>query len=144
MKGLREDILSAAAVLSVPLALALAFPREAICFAASRDAARSKSSDSIVFLDASAAAKALRMTKILPRSERGGIAADLLPAELPGADAASMTSVDLQRSPARPSVIESGLSPFLPSRRAEAPTRISGGEAVDELPFPRNELLKLN
>ena len=145
MKGLREDLLSVAAVLSVLLALALAFPREAICFVASRDDARGMSTDSIVFLDASAAAKALRATKILPRGERGGIAADLLPAELPGPDAVSMMSVDLQRRPPRPSVVESGLSPFLPSRRAPSPVRISGGKKADDgLPFPRSELLKLN
>lgn len=144
MKGLREDLLSVAAVLSVPLALALAFPREAIGFAASRDDERGVSTDSIVFLDVSAAAKALRAAKILPRGEGGGISADLLPAELPGPDAASMMSVDLQRCPSRPSVVESGLSPFLPSRRAPAPVRISGGKTEDGLPFPRSELLKLN
>ena len=144
MKGLREDLLSVAAVLSVLLVLVLTFPREAICFVASRADAQDKSSSSIVFLDVSAVAKAMRATKILPRSERAGMSADLLPAELPRPDAASMMSVDMQRRPSSPSVVENGLSPFLPSRRAAAPARIPVGEAVDELPFPRSELLKLN
>ena len=144
MKGLRGDVLSAAAVLSVPLALALAFPREALTFAASQPEKPSVSSDSIVFLDSAAAAGIVRSAKVLPRADRSGMVLGLLPAELPGPDASMMMALDLGDRAARPSVVESGLLPFLPSRRAEAPVRIPGGEAVDELPFPRKELLKLN
>ena len=145
MKGLRGDLMSALAVLSVPLALGLAFPREAIGFDAARTAAQGEAVNAIVFLDASAAAKALRAAKVLPRNERGGgTATDLLPAELPESSAAELMSVDVRERPAQPSVVEGGLSPYLPSRRAAPPMRISGEKADAEPPFSRDELLKLN
>lgn len=142
--GLRGDVLSVLAVLSVPLALVSAFPREAVGFSASRVPARSEPANSIVFLDASAASRILHAAKVLPRNDRSGMVADLLPAELPGPDAALMISVDLHERAEPPSVIGSGIPPFLPSRRAAAPVRIPGGKADDELPFPRKELLRLN
>lgn len=146
MKGLREDILSVAAVLAVALVFASAIPRELIGFSASKDISRpSSSAASIVFLDSEAVNRAMRATRILSRHEGGGtIAADLLVTELPGLAAEPM----MPRSPRfhleRPTVIEGGMPPFLPSRRAAAPVRIPAGKDVGSLPFSRNELLKLN
>ena len=146
MKGLREDILSVVAVLAVVLGLASAIPRELIGFSARKDTGRpSSTAASIVFLDSSAVARAMRATRILSRHEGDGtVAADLLAAELPGLDAEPMMSRNPRFHLEQPTVIEGGMPPFLPSRRAAAPVRIPVGKDVGSLPFSRDELLKLN
>ena len=146
MKGFREDILSVAAVLAVALVFASAIPRELIGFSASRDIGRpSSTAASIVFLDSAAVTRAMRATRILSRHEGGGsVAADLLAAELPGQDAEPMMPRASRFSPEQPTVVEGGIPPFLPSRRAAAPNRILAGKDVGSLPFSRDELLRLN
>ena len=146
MKGLREDILSVAAVLAVALGFVSAIPRELIGFSASRaiDCPPSTAA-SIVFLDSAAVTRAMRATRILSRHEGDGtVAADLLVAELPEPVAEPMMSRTSRPHLERPTVIEGGMPPFLPSRRAAAPVRIPVGKDVGSLPFSRNELLKLN
>lgn len=143
----RGDLVSVLAVLAVPLGLAAVFPREAIGFSAADERPRGReSSVSIVFLDSSSFARAMRSTRILAKHEGGGGVADanLLPSELPGANMAPMIPMDVHGRPKEPAVVECGVPPFLPSRRAPAPVRIAGGGDEDALPFPRSELLKLN
>ena len=146
MKGFREDILSVAAVLAVVLGVASAIPRELIGFSASKDIGRSSSTvASIVFLDSASVARAMQATRILSRHEGDGtVVADLLAADLPGQDAEPMMPRASRFSPEQPTVIEGGIPPFLPSRRAAAPARIPAGKDVGSLPFSRDELLKLN
>ena len=146
MKGLREDILSVAAVLAVALGFVSAIPRELIGFSAGKDIGRPPSTAaSIVFLDSAAVARVMRTTRILSRHEGdGAVVADLLAAELPEL----VTEPMMPRAPrfhlGRPMVVEGGIPPFLPSRRAAAPVRIPAGKDVGSLPFSRDELLKLN
>ena len=146
MKGLREDFLSVTAVLAVVLGLASAVPRELIGFSASKDIGRpSSAAASIVFLDSAAVTRAMRATRILSRHEGGRtVAADLLAAELPKLVAEPMMSRAPRFHLERPTVIEGGIPPFLPSCRAVAPVRIPVGKDVGTLPFSRDELLKLN
>ena len=146
MKGLREDILSVVAVLAVVLGLASAIPRELIGFSANRDVDRPASTvASIVFLDSAAVTRAMRATRILSRHEGDGtVAADLLATELPEPVAEPMISRAPRSHLDRPTVVEGGMPPFLPSRRAAAPVRIPAGKDVGSLPFSRDELLKLN
>ena len=146
MKGFREDILSVAAVLAVALGFVLAIPRELIGFSASRDMDRPPSTAaSIVFLDSAAVTRAMRATRILSRHEGGGtVAADLLVAELPKPVAEPMMSRTSRPHFEWTTVVEGGMPPFLPSRRAAAPLRIPAGKDVGSLPFSRDELLKLN
>ena len=146
MKGFREDLFSVAAVLAVALGFALAIPREVIGFSASKDMGRPPSTAaSIVFLDSAAVTRAMRATRILSRHEGdGAIAADLLATELPGPAAEPMMSRTSRFHFEQPTIIEGGLPPFLPSRRAAAPVRIPAGKDVGSLPFSRDELLKLN
>ena len=146
MKGLREDLFSVAAVLAVALGFVSAIPLELIGFSASRDADRpSAPAASIVFLDSSSVARAMRATRILSRHEgEGTVAEDLLTAELPGREAEPMMPKVSRLRSEQPSVIEGGIPPFLPSRRAAAPVRIPAGKDVGSLPFSRDELLKLN
>ena len=146
MKGFCEDCLSVAAVLAVALGFTLSIPRELIGFSASKDIGRpSSTAASIVFLDSAAVTRAMRSTRILSRHEGDGtVAADLLAAELPESVAEPMMPRSSRLRPESPTVIEGGMPPFLPSRRAAAPIRIPAGKDVGGLPFSRNELLKLN
>ena len=147
MNGFRENILSLIAVLAVPLAFVAVFPLEAVSFAPSDGARASQApSAAIVILDSDAVARAMRTTRILSRHERGGDAAvvDLLTVDLPGAEAAPVMPIEARGRAATPTVVGGGIPPFLPSRRAAAPVRISVEAAADALPFPRKELLMLN
>ena len=146
MKDVREDLVSIAAVLAVPLVFAAAFPREAVRFAASAGGGSASSpAVSIVFPDSASVARAMRSTRILSRRGGGGNAgAGLLTVELPEADLVPMMPVGLCDRPKAPTVLEGGIPPFLPSRRAAAPVRIPAAKRGDSLPFPRQELLKLN
>ena len=146
MKGFREDLLSVAAVLAVVLGFASAFPRELIGFSVGKDSSRpSLPTTSIVFLDSAAVTRAMRATRILSRHEGGGtVAAGLLAAELPEPVAEPMMPRTSRFRPESPTVIEGGMPPFLPSRRAAAPIRIPVGKDVGGLPISRNELLKLD
>ena len=146
MKGLREDILSMSAVLAVALGFVSAIPRELIGFSAGKDIGRpSSAAASIVFLDSAAVTRAMQATRILSRHEGGGtVAADLLVTELPEQAAEPVMSRSPRFHLEQPTVIEGGMPPYLPSRRAAAPVRIPAGKDVGSLPFSRNELLKLN
>ena len=146
MKGFREDLLSMTAVLAVALGFASAIPRELIGFSASKDISRpSSSAASIVFLDSASVTRAMRATRILSRHEGDGtVAADLLATELPEPVAEPMMPRTSRPHLGRPTVIEGGMPPYLPSRRAAAPVRIPVGKDVESLPFSRDELLKLN
>ena len=105
----------------------------------------SSTAASIVFLDSAAVTRAMRATRILSRHEGGrAVAADLLADELPELVAEPMMSRTPRFHLEQPTVIEGGMPPFLPSRRAAAPVRIPVGKDVGSLPFSRNELLKLN
>lgn len=145
MRGGRGDLLSVMAVLAVPLGFAAVFPREAIGFSACDTVRASSPSVSIVFLDSAAVARAMRSTRVLSRNA-GAVAdgLDLFVADLPGGDAIPMMPIESRGRAQAPTIIESGIPPFLPSRRAAQPVRIPGGKDVETLPFPREELLKLN
>ena len=146
MRSFREDLLSVSAVLAVALGFASAIPRELVGFSASKDVDRpTTTAASIVFLDSAAVTRAMRATRILSRHEGDGtVAADLLSAELPELTAEPMMSRTSRFHLEQPTIIEGGLPPFLPSRRAAAPIRIPVGKDVGTLPFSRDELLKLN
>ena len=146
MKGFREDLLSMTAVLAVALGFASAIPRELIGFSASKDmGCPSSTAASIVFLDSPAVARAMRATRILSRHEGDGtVAADLLATELPELAVEPMMPRSPRSHLEQPTVVEGGMPPFLPSRRAAAPVRIPVGNDVGSLPFSRDELLKLN
>lgn len=146
MRSLGSELLSVATVLAVPLGLAAVFPYGALGFSPVRTVDRpSRPSAAIVFLDEAAVARTLRAAKTMSRNTEGGrLSVDLLSADLPGTEAAPMMSAGLRpRTDVLP-VVENGIPPFLPSRRAAAPVRISVETGRDDAPFPRTELLKLN
>ena len=147
MRSLGSELLSVATVLAVPLGLAAVFPYGVLGFSPVRTVDRPpRPSAAIVFLDEAAVARTLRAAKTMSRNTEGGrLSVDLLSADLPGTEAAPMMSAagSRPRTDALP-VVENGIPPFLPSRRAAAPVRISVETGRDDAPFPRTELLKLN
>lgn len=146
MRSLGSEILSVATVLAIPLGLAAVFPFGALGFSPVRTADRpSRPSAAIVFLDEAAVTRALRAARTMSRNTEGGrTSVDLLSADLPGTEAAPMMPAGSRpRTDALP-VVGDGIPPFLPSRRAAAPVRISVETGRDDAPFPRAELLKLN
>ena len=146
MRSVRSELLSVAAVLALPIGIASVFPYGAIGFSASRSAAVPDArTASIVFLGEEDVARVIRAARTVTRGEDAGRSyVDLLPAELPGADASPTAAIGLRRKPDDPPLVESGISPFLPSRRAFAPVRIPAETAKEEPVFSRDELLKLN
>ena len=146
MRGFREDLLSTVVVFAVILGFALVIPRELIGFSAKgAGASPSTTAASIVFLDSSTVARAMRATRILSRQEGGrNVVADLLDTELPAPVTDPMMPRAPRFRPEQPAVIGGGMPPFLPSRRAVAPVRISVDKDVGSLPFSRDELLRLN
>ena len=146
MRSLGSELLSVATVLAVPLGLAAVFPYGVLGFSPVRAADRPpRPSAAIVFLDEAAVARTLRAAKTMSRNTEGGrLSVDLLSADLPGTKAEPMMSAGSRpRTDALP-VVGDGIPPFLPSRRAAAPVRISVETGRDDAPFPRTELLKLN
>lgn len=146
MRSVRSELLSVVEVLAFPLMIAAAFPFGAIGFSASRTA---QSADgptaSIVFLDEASVARVLRAARTVSRNEGDGrVYVDLLPTELPSAGNGPIAEIGSRRSPSALPVVESGLPPFLPSRRADAPARIPVEATEDAPAFSRDELLKLN
>ena len=152
MRSVKSELLSVAEVLGLPLMIAAAFPYDAIRF---HDAIRvpvsrnARSADvptaSVVFLDEASVARAERAARTVSRRGDGDrVYADLLSLELPPVGNEPMAAAAPRRvSPALP-VVENGIPPFLPSRRAAAPVRISAETVKDEPAFSRDELLKLN
>ena len=146
MRSLGSELLSVATVLAVPLGLAAVFPYGVLGFSPVRTVDRPpRPSAAIVFLDEAAVARTRRAAKTMSRNTEGGrLSVDLLSADLPGTEAAPMMSAGSRpRTDALP-VVGDGIPPFLPSRRAAAPVRISVETGRDDAPFPRTELLKLN
>ena len=146
MRSLGSELLSVATVLAVPLGLAAVFPYGVLGFSPVRTVDRPpRPSAAIVFLDEAAVARTLRAAKTMSRNTEGvRLSVDLLSADLPGTEAAPMMSAGSRpRTDALP-VVGDGIPPFLPSRRAAAPVRISVETGRDDAPFPRTELLKLN
>ena len=146
MRSVGSEFLSVAEVFAIPLLIAAAFPYGAVGFSASRAARPADGSTaSIVFLDDATAARAVREARIMSRNGNGGrMRIDLLSPELPDAgNEQAVTTVPRLRPRTLP-IVESGIPPFLPSRRAVAPIRISAEVEKGELTFSRDELLKLN
>ena len=146
MRSLGSELLSVATVLAVPLGIAAVFPYGVLGFSPVRTVDRPpRPSAAIVFLDEAAVARTLRAAKTMSRNTEGGrLSVDLLSADLPEKEAAPMMSAGSRpRTDALP-VVGDEIPPFLPSRRAAAPVRISVETGRDDAPFPRTELLKLN
>ena len=87
----------------------------------------------------------IRAARTVSRGEDAGrFYVNLLSAELPRANESPAAVIGLRREPDNPPVVENGIPPFLPSRRASSPVRIPAETAKEKPAFSRDELLKLN
>ena len=152
MRSVSSELLSVAEVLALPLMIAAAFPygairfHDAIRFPAPRSARPTDvPTASIVFLDEASVARAERAARSVSRHGDGDRAyVELLAPELPPAGNEPMAASAPRRVSSELPVVENGIPPFLPSRRAVVPVRISAETVKDEPAFSRDELLKLN
>ena len=146
MRSVGSEFLSIAAVLALPIGIASVFPYGAIGFSPSRPAASPDvRTAAIVFPGEEEVARVIRASRTVSRGEEAGRSyVSLLPSELPEADESPTAVIGLRRKPDDPPVVENGIPPFLPSRRAPAPVRISAETAKEKPVFAREELLKLN
>ena len=144
MRSIGSEVLSVAMVLAIPLGLAAVFPRAALSPLAS-PAEERKPSAAILFLSDAEVSRALRTAKDVMRHDGAGRAnIELLAAELPGGEGEAMMTSAARRSTAALPLVETDRTPFLPSRRADAPICISSEAEKPKPVFPRQELLKLN
>lgn len=148
MKSRCSELASVLTVLAVPVGIALVMPFEFFGFRAEQREAESSPVAAFVRLTADEEARSLRLAKtswqgmsVSARNQR----ADIYFSELPAETFSSVMPVRERRPMSDIPVVECGLSPFLPSRRASPPTRIeAAGENASPLPFSREELLKIN
>ena len=144
MRSVGSEVLSVAMVLAIPLGLAAVFPRAALSPLAS-PAEERKPSAAILFLSDAEVSRALRAAKDVTRHDGVGRAnIELLPEELPGGEGEVMMTSAVRCPAAALPLVETGRTPFLPSRRADAPIRISSEAEKPDPVFSRQELLKLN
>lgn len=141
-----DKILPISVLLAIPAVLLASFPFEALSFRAGDPSKRSSSfTAAVVSLDSAVESAAIRAAKSSWR--QGGprkVRVDLLPSELPEASRGPMAPLTMRSRPPTPPLAEGAISPFLPSRRASAPARIATAESGEELPFSREELLKID
>lgn len=150
MKPFGSEMTSLVSVSLVTAAVVLSVPREALTFRPSEGDANVKdglSGASFVALDERSETELLlkvRETWRKGRGERGRVYADLLFADLPEAPSKPMLSVDSRPSSAALPLVEAGRSPYLPSCCAADPVRLPNAKREADLPFPREELLKID
>ena len=149
MRSLRHELVSAALVMSLPLALCLAFPFEAIGFRATPAATATRASFAFVTLSEEEEQAALQAAKTswqfnVPAGQRMRMRLPLggLPDEQVGLRLDVM-SEGLTQSPTAP--LGYPAPPWEPSARAKEPVKIQRAPSSDATPaFTREELLKLN
>ena len=151
MRSVRSELASVLTVMTVPVAVALVFPRDALVFRAMPSASASERPASAAFVRLTAAEESLAIRKAKTSWQEGAdvaarnLRADVFFPELPEEKFESVMAVEDRRLTYEPRLIDCPLPPFLPSRRAEAPRRIvADGTNEEPLPFPREELLKID
>ena len=148
MKSRGSELLSVLTVLAVPAGIALVMPFGAFGFRAEQRERESAPVAAFVRLTADEEARSLRLAKTSWQGMSASVRnqrADIYFSELPAETFSSVMPVRERRPVSDTPVVECGLSPFLPSRRASPPVRIEAeGERKSPLPFSREELLKIN
>lgn len=148
MRSVRSEMLSGAIVLSIPVGISLAFPREALRFRALDADKRSPASVAFVRLSADEERVAMRVARTSWQGASGGsrvVWADLSSMALPDEPRHSVLSVGdrVKVSGMKPVMTE--LTPFLPSVKAPPPVKIAADdETIETRTFSRDELLKID
>ena len=141
---MKSELASVATVLAVPMVLVFAFPYAAVTFRATQPAEACDPTVSFVDLSVGAERAALRTARTTVQVVGGGVrslVADLSTAELQVEPRASVLPIEDRTRLAPAQLVEAGRSPFLPSRRADPPTRIATTDEPIPPAFSREELL---
>lgn len=147
-RPLRYELYSLVAVLSVPVALLLAFPRAAVGFKAAPDVPRHPAGCAFVVLSEEEEQTALSNARAAwkvnaegVRSLRADLSVEAMPDEAPHA----VMSLDERTRAPQAKPLAYGISPMPPSLAAPRPVRISAPTDADEgLAFPRKQLLNID
>jgi len=146
LRGVFSELLSMAAVLSIPLGIVLSFPLSPFGFRAT-EVVRRPAQVAFVTMSPEAERLALRAVRASWRERVGGVRrlqADLFCAELPEDERMSVLTVRDRSRPPAPPMAECERTPFLPSQKAPPPRPIAAGAETVPPTFPREELLKMN
>ena len=151
MKGFRSIFVSFLATLLAIAAVALVYPYDAMSFRPQKDKDAKAVFAAFVTLSPAEKAAAMKAAKSSWNTESGVVRrmrAELFVSELPaGKDDPALEVYD-RMSRHMPSIVEPGVSPFMPTRAAPPPKTISPekGDQKDEstMVFSREELLKMN
>lgn len=149
MRSVSSELASVLTVMTVPVAVFLVFPHDALAFRATPTAAGRPASAAFVRLTVAEESLAIRKAKTSWQEGADGAArnlrADVFFPELPEEKFESVMAVEDRQLAYEPKLVGCPLPPFLPSRRAGAPRRIAAdGKNEEPLSFSREDLLKID
>lgn len=148
MSVIQNELPALIAILLVTAGVVVEFPREAIGFKGRSDLDSRQTPRPIflVTLDSESEGSVMRMARNVLKNGSGGrwICTDLFLSDLPAGECRPLLTIESRSRPPSVPVATRGMTPYLPSLRASPPPRIQPEEAVDTLPFPRSELLKID
>jgi hypothetical protein len=145
MRSIRREAFALALMASVPVALALVFPYDALGFRPPRDAAASRTTCAFVALDADeerAALAAARSAWQVDSKSVAGLRIDLSSGDLPPAP---VRTVELRRPVRGESAAAVPFEPEMlpPTFAAPSPRQIKPDAYTNAPAFPREELLNI-
>lgn len=149
-RPLRYEFYSLAAVMAVPLALALCFPYDAVRRASVAEIPPARPACVFVTLTPDEESDILAAARAAWKVSSAGVRrlrADLSLAELPDDAASAVADIADRRRYPHPPAVRFADSPLPPTLAAPPPERIAADPAVaeeDALAFPRKELLKID
>lgn len=146
MRSIRREVFALALMASVPVALALVFPYDALAFRPARDHGVPRATCAFVTLDEAeerAALAAARTAWQVDSKSVAGLGPDLSSGDLPPAP---VRTVELRRPVRGESAAAVPFEPDMlpPTFAAPAPRKIEQETYIDEPAFPREELLKID
>ena len=150
MMGFRRELLSVAIVLAAVVAVAVAFPYDAVFFRPVQRTGRKPVFAAFVSLREGEEVAAMKAAKNSWNAEAGGVRrlrAELFMAEIPEAGNEPAQELADRFARVSPPPVAPGLSPYQPSLAAPPPKAIPAEKAdeKDEAPaFSREELLKID
>ena len=147
MRSLGSELATVVTVLSIPAGIALVLPYEAFEFKAMTRTEQTAPVAAFVRLSPEQETRAMLAAKTSWQDDGSARRqrADIYFAELPEESFPSVMPDRERRRDVRAPIVSCEITPFLPSRRAAPPVRIVPDAKVeDPLPFPREELLKID
>ena len=148
MRRLRSEIASLAVTLSVPALVFVAFPYEVFSFRAAPSRTAREMTVSYMSLSSAEERQAVRAARASLRGDNGdvrGMRADLSGMLADDELARPILSAAVLERSSQAEPLPCGRVPYSPSQRARPAERIGRAEdGQDPLPFPREELLKID